>query len=304
MNEMVYMDYDLKLICCLFFAIIILLIIRRILIDKLTSEDLEISIRSVLGREEIQEDYMNIIERPYGTLAILADGFGKNEAGKTASKVAVNFITEMFIKENSSNKIAYFFKKALMKANHEVIERIERDAGGTSVTVAFIKDNYLHYALVGNVMLAIFRGRELVKLSEGHNIDEIAKKAYVEGKVVKEDALYTMEREKLIYYLGKEPLSEIEISEEIYAKALYQKTVEENENVGIQIETSQTPVIPIETRKIMNRNKGIYENIRWIEIEDVLEDRTLDLEGKSDLIINRLNVRQNGSIILMKYCSK
>ena len=122
MNEMVYMDYDLKLICCLFFAIIILLIIRRILIDKLTSEDLEISIRSVLGREEIQEDYMNIIERPYGTLAILADGFGKNEAGKTASKVAVNFITEMFIKENSSNKIAYFFKKALMKANHEVIE--------------------------------------------------------------------------------------------------------------------------------------------------------------------------------------
>lgn len=278
MNKMVYMDYDLKLICCLFFAIIILLIIRRILIDKLTSEDLEISIRSVLGREEIQEDYMNIIERPYGTLAILADGFGKNEAGKTASKVAVNFITEMFIKENSSNKIAYFFKKALMKANHEVIERIERDAGGTSVTVAFIKDNYLHYALVGNVMLAIFRGRELVKLSEGHNIDEIAKRAYVEGKVVKEDALYTMEREKLIYYLGKEPLSEIEISE-----------------VPIRLHKNDVVVL---------MNKGIYENIRWIEIEDVLEDRTLDLESKSDLIINRLNLRQNGSIILMKYCSK
>lgn len=278
MNEMVYMDYDLKLICCLFFAIIILLIIRRILTDKLTSEDLEISIRSVLGREEIQEDYMNIIKRPYGTLAVLADGFGKNEAGKTASKVAVNFITEMFIKENSSNKIAYFFKKALMKANHEVIERIERDAGGTSVTVAFIKDNYLHYALVGNVMLAIFRGRELVKLSEGHNIDEIAKKAYVEGKVVKEDALYTMEREKLIYYLGKEPLSEIEISE-----------------VPIRLHKNDVVVL---------MNKGIYENIRWIEIEDVLEDRTLDLESKSDLIINRLNLRQNGSIILMKYCSK
>ena len=61
MNEMVYMDYDLKLICCLFFAIIILLIIRRILTDKLTSEDLEISIRSVLGREEIQEDYKETI---------------------------------------------------------------------------------------------------------------------------------------------------------------------------------------------------------------------------------------------------
>lgn len=40
---------------------------------------------------------------------------------------------------------------------------------------------------------------------------------------------------------------------------LYQKTAEENENVGIQIETSKTPVIPIETREIMNRNKGIYK---------------------------------------------
>ena len=43
---------------------------------------------------------------------------------------------------------------------------------------------------------------------------------------------------------------------------LYKKTVEENENVGIQIETSQTPVIPIETREIMNRNKGVYQKDR------------------------------------------
>ena len=40
---------------------------------------------------------------------------------------------------------------------------------------------------------------------------------------------------------------------------LYQKTKEENENVGIQIETSQTPIIPIETREIMNKNKGVYQ---------------------------------------------
>lgn len=40
---------------------------------------------------------------------------------------------------------------------------------------------------------------------------------------------------------------------------LYQKTLKENENVGIQIETSQTPVIPVETKEIMNKNKGIYQ---------------------------------------------
>lgn len=52
---------------------------------------------------------------------------------------------------------------------------------------------------------------------------------------------------------------------------LYQKTLEENENVGIQIETSQTPVIPIEIREIMNRNKGIYQKDK---IQDEVEEHT------------------------------
>lgn len=52
---------------------------------------------------------------------------------------------------------------------------------------------------------------------------------------------------------------------------LYQKTVEENENVGIQIETSKTPVIPIKTRKIMNTNKGIYQKEK---VQDEIEMHT------------------------------
>ena len=52
---------------------------------------------------------------------------------------------------------------------------------------------------------------------------------------------------------------------------LYQKTREENENVGIQIETSKTPVIPIETREIMNRNKGIEQKEK---VQDEIEEHT------------------------------
>ena len=52
---------------------------------------------------------------------------------------------------------------------------------------------------------------------------------------------------------------------------LYQKTIEENENVGIQIETSQTPVIPIETREIMNRNKGMYQKEK---VQDEIQEHT------------------------------
>lgn len=52
---------------------------------------------------------------------------------------------------------------------------------------------------------------------------------------------------------------------------LYQKTREENENVGIQIETSQTQIIPTETREIMNRNKGIYQKEK---VQDEIEEHT------------------------------
>ncbi len=52
---------------------------------------------------------------------------------------------------------------------------------------------------------------------------------------------------------------------------LYQKTLEENENVGIQIETSQTRIIPMETREIMNRNKGIYQKEK---VQDEIQEHT------------------------------
>lgn len=52
---------------------------------------------------------------------------------------------------------------------------------------------------------------------------------------------------------------------------LYQKTREENENVGIQIETSQTRIIPMETREIMNRNKGIYQKEK---VQDEIQEHT------------------------------
>lgn len=62
----------------------------------------------------------------------------------------------------------------------------------------------------------------------------------------------------------------------------YQKTAEENENVGIQIETSQTPVISVQTREIMNRNKGVYQKDK---VQDEIQEHTDEdckLEDRKD----------------------
>lgn len=52
---------------------------------------------------------------------------------------------------------------------------------------------------------------------------------------------------------------------------MYQKTHEENENVGIQIETSKTGRIPVETRRVMNRNKGTYQKDK---VQNEVEEHT------------------------------
>ena len=52
---------------------------------------------------------------------------------------------------------------------------------------------------------------------------------------------------------------------------MYQKTHEENENVGIQIETSRTGRIPIETKEVMNRNKGTHQEDK---VQDEVQEHT------------------------------
>ena len=50
-----------------------------------------------------------------------------------------------------------------------------------------------------------------------------------------------------------------------------QKTKEENENVSIELETAQTQRIPLETRKVLSRNKGIYQSDK---VQDEIQKHT------------------------------
>lgn len=87
---------------------------------------------------------------------------------------------------------------------------------------------------------------------------------------------------------------------------LYGKTFEENENVGIQIETSQTRHIPIKTREVMNRNKGIYQKDKVqneikehidneCEIKDV-KDFDGDENTASHVHVNEEKINENDYI--------
>jgi serine/threonine protein phosphatase PrpC len=276
-------DYsNLKFIFLLLAVLILFLIARNFLIRRIYKQELEIANEIFIGNEEIQEDYLEVVNKSNGTMAVLADGLGKNEAGRISSIVAVKTISKLFKEEGNKEKITYFFKKAFNKASREIIKRVEKDKGGASVLSVIIYDNLLSYALVGDVMLAIFRNKELVKLSNGHSISEVAKKQYYNGKIQKDQALYALKEKKLLYYIGQESFRDIEISE-----------------------------TPIEIQKndiIILMSRGVYEGLRWIEIERILGNKKANINEICGQIMENVKDNNknncNGSIMLMKYCGK
>lgn len=273
---------NIKFIVLLGIILIILLIIKTFLLKKINKKELEIAQEVCIGYEEIQEDYADIISEAYGTLAVLADGLGKNEAGRISSIVAVKTIIKMFKEEGNVDKITYFFNKVFKKANHEIIKRVEKDKGGASVLSAIVKDNLLYYALVGDAMLAVFRDKELIRLSEGHAISEVAKKEYYNGKLQKSQALYALKEKKLLYYMGQESFKNIEICES-----------------------------PIELYKndiVVLMSRGVYEGLSWIELEEILGAKKVSVEEKCEEIMETVKRNDfnncNGSVVLMKYVGK
>lgn len=273
---------NLNLILLLGVSLLILFLIKSFLLEKINKKDLEIAKEISIGYEEIQEDYGEVLTSPNGTLAVLADGLGKNEAGRISSITSVKTIIKMFKEEGSKERVLYFFKKAFNKANREIIKRVEKDKGGASVLSVIITNNLLNYALVGDVMLAIFRNKELVKLSEGHSISEIAKREYYNGKLEKAKALYAIKEKKLLYYVGQESFKDIEISE-------------------IPIELYKDDIVVLMT-------KGIYEGLKWVEFEKILNNKKVHVnEICEEIMISIANNNKsncNGSIILIKYCGK
>ena len=80
-------DYsNLKFIFLLLAVLILLLIARNFLIRRIYKQELEIANEIFIGNEEIQEDYLEVVNKSNGTMAVLADALGKNEAGRTRKR--------------------------------------------------------------------------------------------------------------------------------------------------------------------------------------------------------------------------
>lgn len=275
------MDFINKNNYLILFLLIILLgllmIIKELLIRGLNKSNIEFEQNSIIGKKEIKEVCSEVVSSKDATLAVLADGLGKNEAGRISSEIAVKMFTKLFLNQGIIDKIDYFFRSTFIKTNSEILKRIESDQGGTAVASVMIKDGFLYYASVGDSVIAVFRGRELIKINDGHTVNVLAKKAFYEGNIDKEKALIGLKQRKLVYYLGQETFENIEIYE-----------------TPIKLQSGDIVVL---------MNRGLHKGISWINLEKIInENRDLKLISKEMMEASKTSSKENSSsVVLIKY---
>lgn len=231
-----------------------------------------------IGTRQVQEDNYGMCQTQDGFMAVLADGMGKNYGGKISSQQVVDTMKEMFANYRSVENPAYFFRNAFHKANAGILEKLDDGRGGASAGVVIIKDNYLHYAVVGNVKIAVFRKGDLVPVSSGHTIDMLVENKFVEGTITKEEALKRLEDKRVYNYLGQDQFEEVELFD--------------------------APIFLKEKDIIVLMSDGLYGGIEWKAIEEILAEKK-KCQQKAYEIIEAVNAgkqkeKDNACVVLVE----
>lgn len=205
---------------------------------------LDIGICQIMGDRELQADRAQAWSNNAGTMAAITDGIGRANTGAVCAQVAVDAILDQFEPYEELNNPSYFFRTAFSEAHRRIGKTVGGRRGGASAGAVFLDGAMLHYAVAGNVKIALLRGQELIPLSRGQTMAVLAADAYEEGRISRQDAVWSMEEKRIWNYLGKDGFHEIE--------------------------TCAQPIRLKRGDKVFMASKGIFDVLSWREMEDIL----------------------------------
>lgn len=173
------------------------------------SEELQLSIGSVtdIGGRTNNEDSILVQDIPAtsssaaGYVLAVADGMGGHEGGEIASSMAIDYLKDMFARDQPSD-VALALKQAYRRAN-EAIYGDERSTGdrhmGTTLVSAVIRGKYATIANVGDSRAYLMRARQMTQITQDHSFvgEQIQK-----GLMTEEDARKSDKRNILTASIG------------------------------------------------------------------------------------------------------
>jgi serine/threonine protein phosphatase PrpC len=163
---------------------------------------------SDMGRQRQGNEDSYFVRAP---LFVVADGMGGAQAGEVASEMAV----ESFDRGLPDGAPAEGLVQVIEDANRRIHDRSQSDAGsagmGTTVTAAYVGQEDVTIAHVGDSRAYVLRDGELIRLTRDHSlVDELVRR----GKLTEEQAETHPQRSVITRALGPEP--DVEVDVEVY----------------------------------------------------------------------------------------
>lgn len=242
------------------------------------AETYEVGISQTTGQKEIQADVAYAMANDAGVMLVVADGIGRENTGKVCAQLAADVVLDSFEPYHTLNNPAYFFKTAFMEANSRIQKTIGERRGGVSLAAVFSDGEYVHYAMAGDIRIALMRNQEIIPLSKGQTLDVLAVQAYQDGGLSRQEAIWSMNEKRIWNYVGKDGFRDIEICER-----------------PIRIKTDD---------RFLAISRGIFEELSWSEIEDILQEQAT-AKVLADRLTEAAEAKKNpemdnGSVLLLK----
>lgn len=174
---------------------------------------------SVIGDRKTQDDCFGYEMNDDSLLACVCDGMGGYSGGREASKIAVRTILQAYCELGALCEAPYSLIEMAKKANAAVwrLRNYSENTlnAGSTLVMAYIKDNMLHWTSVGDSRLYIRRKNEFIQMTKDQNYDTVLKEKVNAGEITDEEYLRRSTRkDALVNYLGIENLNLIDYNTE------------------------------------------------------------------------------------------
>ncbi|MCL4455280.1 MAG: protein phosphatase 2C domain-containing protein [Deinococcus sp.] len=179
------------------------------MLDSGHTEPVSVAYLTDPGRREANQDAVGYQITPSGGVFIVADGMGGHRTGELASKLAVDTIqAQLRVGQPSPQQLV----EAYERANQEVYsygQRPESRGMGTTATTLLLDLPYALVAHVGDSRAYLFRGGELLQLTDDHSwvADRMR-----QGLLSPEEARHHRWRNVITNALGSFPEVKVDIS--------------------------------------------------------------------------------------------
>lgn len=245
--------------------------------EKRQNEMSRIGISQTNGRKEIQADIAMTYTNEAGIMAVLADGIGNQNTGRVCAQLAADTILDRYEPYHVLNNPDYFFKSTFAEAHRRIQMTIGERRGGACLAAVFAGQGHLYYAAAGDVRIAIKRRGELIPLNQGQTINVLAAEAYRSGDISRQAAIWSMDEKRVWNYLGMDGFREIELC-------------------GLPVRLKQNDTILI-------ASKGIFEELSWGEMEDILLNGA-SVQEQAEEMVRKAEAKSNpemdnGSVLLL-----